>query len=189
VALGLLVADSPGLIAAFGPPQWGIFSQDGGPILTVDSVADVEYARDYRISDYPQEQGAFQSYNKVQVPYQAKLGFYIAESRAQFLNAIEAAVKSLDFVTVVTPEIRYPSANLTHYSYRRDVRSGVTLIRVEVWCEEVRIVSAIVPSNPQSTNAATPSQSGQVQPIPAGDETFSDLVITPAEPTPLNPPT
>jgi hypothetical protein len=189
VARGLLIADSPGLIAAFGPPQWGIFDQNGSPILVVDAVADVEYARDYRISDYPQEEGAFASYNKVQVPYQAKVGFFVAQSREQFLNGIEAKLKSLDFFTVVTPEIRYPSANLTHFGYRRDVRSGVTLIKVEVWCEEVRIVNAIVPSNPQSTNAATPTQSGQVQPIPAGDETFSDLEITPVTPTPLNPPT
>ncbi len=161
----LLTADSPGLVSAFGPPQWGIFDQNGGPLLVANSVADIEYARDYKISDYPQEQGAFQSYNKVALPFQAKIGFYISTTRQQFLNSIDAAVKSLALVTVVTPEIRYASANLTHAGYSRTVRSGVTLIRVEVWAEEVRIVSGVVPSAPQSTNANSPTQSGQVQPI------------------------
>ena len=160
----LLTADSPGLGAAFGPAQWGIFGQDGAPLLAVDSVADIEYARDYRISDYPQEKGAFASYNKVKTPYRAKMGFYISQTRAAFLNAIEAAVASLDFVTVATPEISYASANLTHYTYRRQVKSGVTLIRVEVECEEVRVLAGTQPAAAQSTNAASPTQSGDVQP-------------------------
>lgn len=165
MATSLLTADSPGLISAFGPPQWGIYDKDGNPLLVADSVADIEYARDYKISDYPQEQGAFQTYNKVQLPFQAKLGFYISQTRERFLNTIEAAVKSIALVTVVTPEIRYPSANLTHCGYRREVRAGVTLIRVDVWAEEVRVVSGVIPSDPQSTNAATPGSSGEVQPI------------------------
>ncbi len=161
---GLLTADSPGLGAAFGPAQWGIFGQDGSPLLTVDSVAEVEYSRDYRISDYPQEKGAFASYNKVKTPFRAKIGFYIAQSRVAFLNSIEAAVASLDLVTVATPEISYASANLTHYGYRRQVQSGVTLILVEVECEEIRIIAGAQPAAAQSTNAATPTQSGDVQP-------------------------
>lgn len=165
MATGLLTADAPGLGSAFGPPQWGIFKQGGQPILVTDSVADVDYTRDYQISTYPQESGAFQSYNKVQRPFQSKVGFYISTTRTQFLNAIEFAVESLDLVTVVTPEIRYPSANLIRYNYRREARSGVSMFRVEVWCEEVRIVSGAALSKSQSTNAAGATQSGIVQPV------------------------
>lgn len=191
----LLTADAPSIIVAFGPPEWGIFTQEGTPILTVNSVDSVEYARDYRVSDYPQEQGTFESYNKVQVPFVAKIAFLIGDTRVSFLNSVEQAVASLQLVTVVTPEIQYSSANLVHYGYRREARSGKTLIRVEVWCQEVRIINAASlaasgtraandaavpieqpPSNgesatptsfpkAQSTNAATPAQSGQVQPI------------------------
>lgn len=192
----LLTADAPSLAFAFGPPQWGIFSQGGGPILVTDAVASVEYARDYHVSDFPQEKGAFASYNKVQVPYQAKVGFLIAQSRIEFLNAVEAAVASLQFVSVVTPEISYPSANLTHYSYRREIRSGVTLIRVDVWCEEIRIIAGAPPNNAQSTNAATPTQSGQVQAQgtattePGAQVEIGNVEIgTPDTNPPLNPPT
>ncbi len=162
----LLTADAPGVGAALGGPQWGIWDQNGQPLLPADATADVEFAQDYRISDYPQEEGAFASYNKVQVPYQAKVGFFISQQRADFLQKVKTAVASLDFVTVWTPEIQYPSANLTHYSYRRDSKNGVTLIRVEVWCEEVRVISGITSQSTQSTNGTSPTTSGQNQTTP-----------------------
>lgn len=185
--VALLIADAPSLALAFGAPQWGIFSQGGAPILTVDSVASIDYARDYHVSDYQQEEGAFASYNKVRVPFQAKAGFLIGPSRVEFLNSIEAAVASLQLVSVITPEISYPSANLTHYSFRREARNGKTLIRVEVWCEEIRILAGNPPNNAQSTNAATPTQSGQVQ-IGEVSITSVDGTATNANP-PLDPPT
>lgn len=163
--------------SVLGGPQWGIFKQTGEPLIAVDSAASVpanstesiDYARDYRVSDYPQEKGAFQSYNKVQVPFQAKVGFLISTTRTDFLNAIEAAAASLDIVTVVTPEIQYASANIIHYAYRRDGRSGRQLIRVDVWCEEIRISGGVLLSSSsdttQSPNAAPPTQSGPAQPI------------------------
>lgn len=163
---GLLTADAPALASLFGTPQWGLFWSDGSTILAVDSVGDIEYARDYQLSDYPQEQGAFATYNKVQVPFQAKIGFLIQTNRRDFLNNVEAAAASLQFVTVVTPEVSYESANIIHYGYRRTSRQGVTLIRVEVWVEEVRILSGPSASNTQSTNAASPTQSGGVQASP-----------------------
>ncbi len=161
----LLTADAPGLGFTAGPEQWGIFSQSGQALLAVDSVESIEYARDYHVSDYPQEKGAFESYNKVQAPFQAKIGFLIAAARSDFLNSIEAACASLQFIAVVTPEISYPSANLTHYSFRRDGQSGRRLIRVDVWCEEIRVTAGAATSS-QSTNAATPTQSGNVQSTP-----------------------
>ena len=174
----VLSADEP---AGLGPPAWGIFDQSGNPIIAVtdaamvevDSVGAVEYSRDYRISDAPQEQGAFESYNKVQVPFRAILTFYVSTTRFLFLSSIEAAVASLALYVVAVPEWSYPSANLTHYSYRRDVRGGVSLLRVDVWLEEVRIAlvqagssGQINQGNTASTNAASPTHSGTVQAVP-----------------------
>lgn len=186
-SFALLTADNlgPGLL---GLPQWGIFGANGQPILQADSVFSVEYARDYKISDAPQEQGAFMSYNKVQVPYTAKVGFLANQLRYNFLATVEPAVASLGFVSVVMPEFTYKNANLVHYGFRRSARAGKTLILFEVWAEEVRIVGSPQPAQTQSTNAATPTTSGQVQPTPPGDETFSDLTITPVTATPQVPP-
>ena len=86
--VSLLTADSSGIGFALGGPQWGIWDQNGQPLLVADSVSDIEYAHDYHISDYPQEQGAFESYNKVQMPFQAKIGFFVSQTRQNFLAAI-----------------------------------------------------------------------------------------------------
>jgi hypothetical protein len=174
---GLLTGDSlgPGLL---GGPLWGIFGQTGAPIIVADSVNDISYARDYLLSDAPQEQGAFMTYNKVQVPFDAKVGFLTSQTRNELLNTLEPLVASLELVAVVTPEVSYPSANLVHYDLKRTARNGVTLILVIVWAREVRIIGQAPPTVAQSTNAASPTQSGQVQTIPAGNATIEDITIS-----------
>lgn len=201
----LALADAAGLSNLLGLPQWGIFQQDGSPVLVADAVASVEYVRDYRISDYPQQQGAFASYNKVQTPYQSKVTFLCAQSRFAFLNTVEAACASLDLVVIVTPEVTYPSANLIHYGIRpRTSSGGVTMVQVDVWCEEVRVTAGAalsassaapagttaapaVPAgnasitDPQSPNAAPQQQTGNVQPqTPSANQ---DWVSNPTPPT------
>jgi hypothetical protein len=146
-----------------GQPQWGIFGSTGGTVLAADAVMTLEYAHDYKVSDYPQEKGAFQSYNKVQIPYQHKVTFAVASERKAFLDAVEVAVGSLDLFTVVTPEISYPSVNLTHVGYRRIANNGVTTILVDVWCEEIRIIGSENLSNTRSTNGAGEQNNGPVQ--------------------------
>jgi hypothetical protein len=206
-SIALLVEDSALLLGLLAPPAWGIFDSSGKAILEVDSFADIDYARDYSVSDAPQEQGAWESYNKVQQPYQAKIGFLIARSRFAFLQSVEAAAASLQLVSVVTPEIAYPSANITHYGYKRTQVNGVTMIRVEVWLEEIRVTagtqlgtiqqpvgtinssalsgnpSATSTDNPsypiatQSTNAAYPASSGYTSQLLAGGTTNLGAVI------------
>jgi hypothetical protein len=189
---GLLFADQigPGLL---GGPQWGIFDQTGAPLIAgggylADSTNDVSYQRMYKISDYPQEQGAFATYNKVKMPFDAPASFLSNQTRYELLNSLESLTASLNLVSVVTPEVVYPSANIVGYKLQRAVNQGVTLVMVTVFVREIRIVGAGTLSNTQSTNGAASTQSGAVQPIPAGDETFSDLTITPS-PTTMPAPT
>jgi hypothetical protein len=166
-AQALALFDAPGVLTAPSSMQWGIYAANSSsPLLPADSVASVEYAQDYRISDYPQEQGAFESYNKVQVPFQSKVGFLLNQEREPFLQSIGAQLASLNLVTVITPEISYPNANLTHYGYRRVARDGVTLIHVDVWCEEVRLTATTQVSSTAtaSQNGAAPASDGTVQP-------------------------
>ena len=174
----IATADAFGLFP-LARPQWGIYDTLGNPLIISDSVYSVEYSRDYRISDYPQQNGSFESYNKVQIPFQAKVTFLIGGSdadRAEFLNTIEPIVASLNFVTVVTPEITYALANLTHYAYRREARRGIKLLSVDIWCEEVRVNAQSQYTNAQNINGATQAQNGVIQPInttPNANGTFS----------------
>lgn len=162
------------LFSGSGSPQWGIFSQGGSPLLTASAVFGVEFGKEFRISNYPQEKGAFESYNKVELPFESKVVYLINKSTsAGFLQEVRDAVSKLDLVTVVTPEIQYPSANITGYRFRRTSRNGVELIQVEVGVEEVRIVATGQLSNTQSVNGAATQNNGGEQatdtrPTPVG---------------------
>jgi hypothetical protein len=170
----LVFADTPFLPALATTSLWGIWGLDGTPVLLTDATFSVEYSREYSISDYPQVSGAFQSYNKVQHPFDAHVEFLISAARVQFLQNVEQAVASLALVTVVTPEIQYPSANLTRYGFRREASAGVTLIRVEVWCREVRItagaaLSASTAAQPGASGGQTNANIPPASPVAGGD--------------------
>ena len=70
---GLLVAD--GLLVVhqfFNAERWGIYLKDK-LVLEADSMKSIDYVQGSKISDYPQEEGAFQSYNKVATPYEVRV--------------------------------------------------------------------------------------------------------------------
>jgi len=99
------ISDIVRLARLFFPPQWGLYTADGSPVLTAHaglsptnlissvnrlvsanglaslfsgdaaSVRSVEYRRSKRISTAPQEEGAFLSYNKVSDPFQARITY------------------------------------------------------------------------------------------------------------------
>ncbi len=163
----IITADVGTVRRLFNAPKWGLYLK-GRPVITADSVSSVEYRNESRISNYPQEAGAFQSYNKVALPFYARVmmnkGGTEAE-RAMFLAAVQAAAESLDVYDVVTPEITYTGANIERYDYRRTSRNGAGLVSVDIWLTEVR-------SGAQSTLSvsAAPSgsgffQNGTVQPL------------------------
>ncbi len=140
-----VLADTLGLGFANKPEdQWGIFDDEGTPVLRWDSIVAVDYLKEYRISNYPQEEGGFQSYNKVELPSEPRLTLTrggTENERAQFLNDLTRVCASLELFTVVTPEVIYSSVNFTHFDYRRDGDRGAGLITATVHLEEVRLTA------------------------------------------------
>lgn len=166
-----LTADAAGIFGTFGAPLWGIFDQSGNPVIVSDTVIDFAFRKEWKISDAPQEQGAFMSYNKVELPFDGPITF--AKSgpdyqRTAFLQSIEQAVASLELFSLVMPERIYPSCNVTRYSFRRSQRQGVQLILVDVWVEEVRVTGTTQFTNPTtaSPSGADPQNGGTVQALP-----------------------
>jgi hypothetical protein len=165
----LLIADARAVLALFQSVRWGIFDQNGRPVIIGDSVKAVDFADQSRISDFPVEQGAFSSYNKVENPFDIRVVFTKGGSvseRTQFLNAIKAAKKSLALFQVVTPEITYLNVNVVHYDYRRTQRQGATLLTVDVGCREIRSAPALQFSNTQAPDGAGQVNDGTVQAQP-----------------------
>lgn len=163
----ILQADSIAVSGIFRKqgPRWGIF-KGTKTIAEAHSVLTFEFKQDSHVSQYPQEQGAFQSYNKVATPYDARVQMTrggTEEERAAFLAAIEAAAKSLDLYDVVTPERVYSSANIQRVDYRRTARSGVGLITVEFWIIEIRATASAKFANVKTDAAADPKPGGTFQ--------------------------
>ncbi|WP_176077501.1 phage baseplate protein [Burkholderia dolosa] len=168
-AISLITTDAIGLLEGLLAPVWGIFDEFGAPMAVADTALSVEYRGDSRIAKYPQEQGGFRDYNKVQMPYNARVQLACGGSdarRTAFLAAVEAAKQSTALFTVITPDSTYENANVVSYDLRRTAKNGVTMLVVEVYLEEVRQTVVAQFANPKNPTASDPISVGQVQAQP-----------------------
>ena len=153
--------------------QLAVIAGYAGSASFACSVGSLGFSQDYRISSAPQEQGAFLSYNKVQNPFESHISFIVggtAASRSAFLSTIDALAASFSLFNLVTPEVVYHSVNVMHYDYRRTNRSGVAMLTVDVWVEQVRVTGTTAYSNTATPSGADPVNVGSAQgvPLPAG---------------------
>lgn len=164
-ALTLLTSDLISFAFGLSGAQWGIYLT-GIPVVVADSVVDITYKQDWSISDYPVEQGAFESYDKVQIPFEIRIRFSAGGSevdRQNLLSSIAAVAGDLNLYTVVTPEQTYPSVNITHYDYKRTAINGVGLLVVDVWLKQIRVSVASPFTNTQSASSTAQTNDGTVQ--------------------------
>jgi hypothetical protein len=134
--------------------DWGIY-RNAVKVLEPDSIVGFDYRGEWRVADFPIEEGEFRSYDKVIRPYEVRLRMTKGgdqAARADFLDKLEDIAASLDLYDVVTPEITYLSANVESYSYARQAQSGVGLLTVEVCLREIRLATS-----PTSTAVQLPS--------------------------------
>jgi len=160
-ALSFLTSDSVSGYFGFSS-QWGIF-QGGAPIIVADSVVGMDYKQEWSLSDYPVEQGAFATYDKVALPFDVRVRFTAGSisSRDALLNSLAAVAGTTQLFDVVTPEVVYTSVTITHYDYRRTARSGLGLLQVDVWCLQVA-------PNGSSTAATTTAAPDDAAAAPGG---------------------
>lgn len=143
--------------------KWGIYSQGGSLVIEADNIAAFEYAVDYRLADYPLEAGAFETYDKVAMPFDTAIimtkGGTLA-ARTTFLKTLESLQGKLDLYNVVTPEKTYLNVNISHVSMQRTSERGTAMITVEVRLREIRQTAK---------QAFTKSESPVPAPTPAQD--------------------
>ncbi|MGN6774999.1 hypothetical protein [Rhizobium sp.] len=168
--LNFLTSDSVGLFTGAPLQQpWGLYS-GGSPVILADNVVRFDYRQQWAISDFPVEKGAFQSYDKVQIPFDARFQFSAGGSDANkqaFIASIQAVAGDLNLYDVVTPDAIYPSVNITHWSYSQSANNGVGLIVVDIWTLEVRETVNDMQSATQSPTSASQVNGGTVQPVAA----------------------
>lgn len=171
-----LIAGGPNVLtrdlAALGiiPPLWGIFSRGGKSVVVADNVFSIDYRNEFSISDYPQERGAFQSYNKVNNPRGIMLEFVSGGSfsnRQALLNSIDAIAGDLKIYDVVTPEKTYTKMNVEAVLYTRKGGQGAGMIKVGVRLIEIRDTAVSELSTTTEKPSGTQTQNGgQVQTAP-----------------------
>lgn len=125
-------------------PSWGIFDSSGEQVLIADSFIGVSYVNASNISNYPQEQGAFATYNKVKTPNEWSITLAKAGSSqdiAQFATELDTREGDLLLYTVVTPEKTWTQANIDRVEYRRDASSGAGMIIATIHFVEIRQAS------------------------------------------------
>jgi len=145
--------------------QWGIF-QGGDPVVTADSVVSMEFKKEWAISDYPVEEGSFETYDRVSLPFDARIRFSAGgslASREALLSSIEAISGDTDLFDVVTPERVYTGVTISHYSYNRSARNGVGLLQVDVWVFQVNQNAMSVFGNTAAPDGADQVNDGPVQ--------------------------
>jgi hypothetical protein len=178
-----LTGDAPGLTDNSTSPQWGLFDSQGQQAVSADSVVAFEYRKEWRVPNYPQEQGAFQSYNKVELPGEPRLMFTkggAVSDRTQFLTDCDTVCASTDLFQVFTPEASYDSVNPISYNImQRKADNGATLITVEMFLEEIR-VTATQQFSSSPTTPANPTQTAQ----PSGQAPTSTGAVLAQTPTP-----
>lgn len=154
--------------------RWGVFL-NGAAVVTPDNFVGIDFRQGWAVADYPVENGGFESYDKVDLPYDARVRFSSGgslENRIKLLRQVTAIAETLEFYDVVTPEVIYKSCNVQHYDYRRTSRNGVGLITVEMWLLEIR-VAPVRGANVQFPSSSSQVNNGTVQPQDPSNEQSS----------------
>lgn len=147
--------------------DWGIFNDRGERVLGAAVMRSINLTKSYAISNAPQEDGAFMSYDKVAQPFTATLqivcdgreqgftgdgidllepqwvkGLSKRKVRRDFLSALEAICKDTNLYQISTPERTWHRANIIGYSISKETTQWAYMTVCNVNFQEVRSASS-----------------------------------------------
>jgi hypothetical protein len=151
------------------------------PVVKPDSFGEFSYRNEWSVADFPMQDGAFASYDKVNNPFEIMVRMYkggTKRDRADFLASIDAIAGTLDFYDILTPERTYLNVNVVRYEVsRRGPGGAYFLSEVDLYFREIRTVKATysttstVTQNAQNPSAQPVDNAGTVQAQPVAIET------------------
>jgi hypothetical protein len=172
-------------------PQWGIFNSDGKAIVTADNVVAFEYKQDWAIADFPLERGAFESYDKVWQPFDARIMFSsggTVENRQKLLASIDAIAGDLNLYDIITPEKHFVSVNVAHYDImKRSSNDGAGLVKVNIWLKQINETAAAAFAQPPATSASSSTVSNSPASNAAQPGGMMPGEVVPAKPSGATP--
>lgn len=150
---------------------WGIYlASDNSLAVSPDAFISVEYDAEYRQSDFPLEDGGFETYNKVATPFETRVIVSKGgdeNDRRDFIRAIEALRGDTNLYNVVTPEFTYLKVNFSRVSLARTREKGGGLITYELVLREIRSGPVTENSNTKTPAGAAVTNNGTTQAAPA----------------------
>lgn len=161
----LLTADAISLLLGQPESLWNVFL-NGEQAFDFRSIAGFGYKQDWVIADYPTDDGAFFSYDKVQLPFECRLRITSGgteEERQALIEEVTAAANTLNLYDVVTPEKVYPNCNISRMNFDRTAERGAGMIVIDVTFQEIRSSQASAFSNTQQPGSAGQQGVGNVQ--------------------------
>lgn len=164
-AVELLTTSLVSFLLGSVSPAWGIFL-DGAPAFDFESTVKFDFGKDWMISDYPVEAGSFQSYDKVEEPFDVRVTMTSAGdpiARQQFLQEVLTAAATLNLYDVVTPDAVFQNCNIRHVDYQQRSDSGVGLIIMNIYLIQIRQSASTTFQNTQQPGEAGQRGSGNVQ--------------------------
>lgn len=150
------------------PVLWGVYDPAGKSIADYDSLVSMDYKNDARVSDYPVEQGAFASYNKISSPFTIQVMLACGGDltrRAAFQAALNAALRSLTLYTVVADDGTFNNCNLVGLDWGRSQQDGATITKAFCEFREIRQRGTTAFSQTAEPQGAAMINQGQVQSV------------------------
>jgi hypothetical protein len=157
--------DNPEQVKQARSVQWGIYEGDN-QIIFPDSIVSLDVKREWSLPNYPMEQGAFQTYNKVATPTDVRVRMTFAGTELQqktFLDKLDELAGSVRLFDVVTKGRTYLKMNIKHYDMKRTATNGAGMLTVDVALQEVRNTIVASFTNTKLPDAKTP-QGSNVKP-------------------------
>ena len=180
--------------AVTAAPVWAVVDSTNTPVVTPDSVMDFGWRQEYKVSNYPIQQGQFASYNKVRVPFESSVVMTkggTLHDRNQFLQQIDHVAASLGLYTIVTPEKSYLNVNVTRAELSRRGSGNAYYFDVEMFFIQIIEITPQYSSTvaPSTVNSSVPSAAPAVNTGQSNAQTPSTAVqaaalaaITPGAP-------
>jgi hypothetical protein len=166
--VGLLTSDSSE-VNQLAASQWGIYAVGGGLAIQPDNIVAVGFRGEYRIADYPIEQGGFETYDKVALPFEASVrmtkGGTLAD-RDAFIADLQAMREDREIYHVSTPEASYLNVNIADVQIDRSQESGAGLIIADIHLREIRQNAKAEFSKSKDPASAAPFNNGPTQTTP-----------------------
>lgn len=146
--------------------QWGVYAQGGALALDPDNIIALSYSAEYRIADFPIEQGGFETYDKVALPFDTIVRMTkggTLSDRGSFARTAESLRGDTKLYNVVTPEATYLNVNIARLSIDRSQDGGAGMIVLELHLREIRQNAKAAFSATKDPASAATTNNGSTQ--------------------------